>query len=100
MEIGKSNYARLMIQVNDDIYKERLRQNAKWGHQRHSHEMWHVIASEECGEVAQAIQATKGWGKPTDAQNLYTECLHASAVYAAFAEQVLEEMEASTKRKE
>jgi len=87
-----SNYNQLMIDVNDDIYKERERQNAKWGHQRHSHETWHVIGSEETGEVAQAIQAVKGWGKPTDAQDLYTECIHASAVYAAFAEQVLEEM--------
>lgn len=100
MEIDKSNYARLMIQVNDDIYKERERQNAKWGPQRHPHETWYVIAAEEGGEVAQAIQANKGWGKPTDAQNLYEEIVQQAAVLQAFAEQVLEEMEASTKRKE
>jgi len=90
----------LMRIVNAAILAERLRQNAKWGVQRHPHEVWHVIASEETGEVAQAILSAKGWGKPTDAQNLYMECIHASAVYAAFAEQVLEEMEASTNRKD
>lgn len=82
----------LMKVVNEEILAERVRQNEKWGVQRHPHEVWHVIASEETGEVAQAILSAKGWGKPSDAQNLYEECIHASAVYAAFAEQVLEEM--------
>lgn len=84
----------LMLEINHEILKERLRQNKKWGTQRHPHELWHVIASEETGEAAQAILTMRGMGKTTDAQHLLTEVIQASAVYAAWAEQILEEMEA------
>lgn len=82
----------LMQEVNKQILVERVEQNKKWGPQRHPHETWYVIAAEEGGEVAQAIQVLKGWGKPTDAQNLYKEIIQQAAVLQAFAEQVLEEM--------
>lgn len=90
----KTEHTRLMIEVNDDVLAERERQNEKWGLQRHPHELWLTIAIEEVGEVSQAIQASLGWGKPTDASNLYEECIQAAAVFAALAEQVKEEMEA------
>lgn len=86
-----AHIARLMLAVNDDILEERVRQNEKWGIQRHDYPTWLSIAVEEVGEVAQAIQVTKGWGKKSDAQNLYKECIHASAVFQAIAEQVKEE---------
>ena len=88
-----SKRTQLMLDVSDDVLAERERQNEKWGHQRHPHEVWLTIAIEEVGETAQAIQALKGWGKETDASNLYEEAVQAAAVLQAFAEQVKEEME-------
>lgn len=73
-----------------DVEKERARQNELWGLQRHDYGTWLAILIEEVGEVAQAMQATKGWGKQTDANNLYTELIHVAAVATAIAEQVKE----------
>lgn len=84
-------FAHLLLQVNEDVLNERLRQNEKWGHQRHDLGTWLMILIEEVGESAQAMQVKKGWGKPTDASNLYEELIHVSAVASAIAEQVLEE---------
>jgi NTP pyrophosphatase (non-canonical NTP hydrolase) len=81
------NYTKII----NDIHKERVRQNKKWGVQRHDHGTWLQILVEEVGEVAQAMQSAKRWGKETDASDLYTELIHVSAVAAAIAEQVLEE---------
>jgi NTP pyrophosphatase (non-canonical NTP hydrolase) len=92
-----SDYTKLTLDINDDVYKERERQNKKWGIQRHAYGDWLMILTEEVGEVAQAMQKTKGWGKETDASDLYEELIHVAAVASAIAEQV---REASTKRKE
>lgn len=73
-----------------DIYRERERQNAKWGIQRHDFPTWYVILGEEIGEVAQAIQSEKGWSKVTDKSNLYEEIIHSAAVLVAMAEQIKE----------
>jgi NTP pyrophosphatase (non-canonical NTP hydrolase) len=72
------------------VKAERERQNAKWGLRRYDNGTWLAILTEEVGEVAQAMQKEWGWGKPSDAQDLYKELIHASAVSAAWAEQVLE----------
>lgn len=80
----------LISRVSKDVQEERRRQNGKWGVQRHSLEKWFVIASEEVGEVAEAIQAQDSWSKSTDADNLYEECIQVAAVFQAMAEQVLE----------
>lgn len=73
------------------VEAERFRQNALWGKQRHAYGDWLKILVEEVGEVAQAMQKDQGWGKDSDASNLYTELIHAAAVAVAIAEQVLEE---------
>ena len=73
------------------IIKERDRQNKKWGKQRHDNGTWLMILGEEYGEVCQAMQAQMGWGKETDANNLYTELIHVAAVATAIAEQIVEE---------
>ncbi|MFS0822148.1 MazG-like family protein [Bacillus sp. 1P02SD] len=78
--------------VINDVALERLRQNSKWGKQRHDLGTWLQILIEEVGEVAQAMQASKGWGKDTDAQDLYNELIQVSAVAVAIAEQIREEM--------
>lgn len=81
----------LMKKVNAAVLKERMRQNRKWGIQRHSHGDWLKILIEEVGEVAQAMQKHKGWAKETDANDLYEELIHVAAVASVMAEQVLEE---------
>jgi NTP pyrophosphatase (non-canonical NTP hydrolase) len=81
----------LMSDVNRDVLRERDRQNSKWGIQRHDYGTWLQILIEEVGEVAQAMQKAKGWGKESDASDLYTELIHVSAVACAIAEQVREE---------
>ena len=81
----------LMQNVNNDVLAERVRQNGKWGLQRHAHGDWLMILAEEVGEVAEAMQKAKGWGKDTDADNLYEELIHVAAVASAIAEQIAEE---------
>lgn len=80
----------LMTDVHLDIMRERIRQNKKWGFQRHPLPIWYVILGEEYGELGQAIQTGFGWGKETDAYNQYEECIHIAAVAMAIAEQIKE----------
>lgn len=87
----KNRLSLLRNMVLEDINQERNRQDEKWGIQRHDLGTWLTILVEEVGEVAQAMQANKGWGKETDASNLYKELIHVSAVSGAIAEQLLEE---------
>lgn len=54
------NVTEVMKQVNADVLEERMNQNIKWGHQRHSDGDWLKIWIEEVGEVAQAMQKAKG----------------------------------------
>lgn len=81
----------LTLRVLQEINLERQRQDKKWGVQRHEYGTWLKILVEEVGEVAQAMQTNDGWGKETDADDLYTELIHVAAVAGAMAEQVLEE---------
>jgi NTP pyrophosphatase (non-canonical NTP hydrolase) len=81
------------IRVINGVIDERNRQNEIWGIQRHDHGKWLKILIEEVGEVAQAMQKDDGWGKDSDADDLYTELIHVAAVSVAIAEQVLEERE-------
>ncbi|MGE7607602.1 hypothetical protein ACQKML_13425 [Peribacillus frigoritolerans] len=88
-----------MNKVDDQLKKdvlhavetERSRQNDLWGKQRHSYGDWLKILIEEVGDVAQAMQKDQGWGKDSDASNLYSELIHVAAVAVAIAEQVKEE---------
>ncbi|KIL46177.1 nucleoside triphosphate pyrophosphohydrolase family protein [Jeotgalibacillus campisalis] len=72
------------------IDQERVRQDKKWGVQRHDDGTWLQILIEEVGEVAQAMQKEKGWGKESDADNKLKEIIHVAAVATAMAEQELE----------
>lgn len=82
----------LIISVNIDVLKERHRQNVLWGLQRHDLGKWLSLLIEEVGEVAQAMQPVIGLStsKSTDANDLYTELIHVSAVASAIAEQIKE----------
>lgn len=76
------------------VMRERHRQLAKFGHQRHKNPgVWLAILGEEFGEVCQAAGPTMGLstGKPTDADDLYTELIQVAAVAVAWAEQIAEE---------
>lgn len=84
-------YEITMSEVNREVFKERLRQNEKWGRQSHAYGRWLAILGEEFGEVCQAMQQGSQSSKETDADNLYEELIHVAAVASAFAEQVLRE---------
>lgn len=77
------------------VEKERFRQNAIWGRQRHPYGKWLGILAEEFGEVGQAINRIHfpDDAKETDSDNLYEELIHLAAVAVAIAEQVEEERE-------
>ncbi|RNB63279.1 hypothetical protein EDM55_29225 [Brevibacillus centrosporus] len=83
-----------MAHVNNDVLEERCKQDAKWGKQRHDLGGWLMILMEEVGEVSEAMMKERGWGKPTDANDLYKELIQVAAVASAIAEQVLEQSEA------
>lgn len=73
------------------IAMERTNQLNKWGHQRHAPEKWLSIAMEEVGEMCQAMQKDDKQAKKSDADDLLTETIQATAVLTAFIEQLLEE---------
>ncbi|MDQ0269963.1 hypothetical protein [Cytobacillus purgationiresistens] len=77
--------------VIDDVAKERVRQNQKWGVQRRSDGDWLKILIEEVGEVAQAMQNGREWSKESDASDLYNELIQTAAVAVEIAEQIKEE---------
>jgi len=83
----------LMTAVNGDVLRERVRQNEKWGCQRHHMGAWLAILAEEFGEVSQAMQGRLGLTsmKDSDADDLYEELIQVAAVASAIAEQVKEE---------
>lgn len=84
-------YTKLMLLVNDQVLIERTKQHEKWGEQRHSYGDWLTILGEEFGEVCEAMQRNRGWGKKSDAQDLHKELIQLAAVASAIAEQVIEE---------
>jgi NTP pyrophosphatase (non-canonical NTP hydrolase) len=86
--MDNSKYVETMLNVNDDVYTERARQNRLYGQQHHDNGTWLQILIEEVGEVAQAMQQGGTASKETDADDLYTELIHVAAVASAMAEQV------------
>lgn len=91
----KNSFAQLMIDVNQEVFMERMRQNEKFGIQRRPWGEWLAILGEEFGESCQAMQFVLGVEtvKETDSDNLYEELIHLAAVASAMAEQVKEESE-------
>ncbi|MCR9040913.1 MazG-like family protein [Bacillus sp. L381] len=88
-----SRPTKLMLLVNDEVLIERRKQNEKWGIQRHSFGDWLMILGEEFGEVCEAMQRNKAWGKKTDAHDLSKELIQLAAVASAIAEHVIDERE-------
>ncbi|MBB6452006.1 transcriptional regulator with XRE-family HTH domain [Salirhabdus euzebyi] len=91
--VYQANSINHLTKILNDIHRERIRQNQKWGIQRHDWGKWLGILGEEYGEVCQAINRIyfPSDAKPTDAVNLYNELIQLSAVAASMAEQIKEE---------
>jgi hypothetical protein len=83
----------LTMLVLEDVEAERIRQNKKWGVQRHPLPVWMTILGEEFGESCQAVQSYINMvsAKESDSDDLYEELIHTAAVAVAAAEQVREE---------
>jgi NTP pyrophosphatase (non-canonical NTP hydrolase) len=77
--------------VLEYVAEERIRQDVKFGLQRHSMGKWLQILVEEVGEVAQAMQQGEVQSKDTDADDLFAELIQVAAVAIEIAEQVLEQ---------
>ncbi len=77
-----------MLEVFDDIAKERARQDKLWGTQNHAPIVWSAILSEETGEVAKEAM-TDFFGGPTSKEVLAryrTELVQTAAVCVAAVE--------------
>lgn len=85
------NFNKLTHDVLTDVGVERVRQNQKWGLQRHPMGDWLKILVEEVGEVAQAMQIGDVSYKESDADDLYEELIQVAAVAVAIAEHVRED---------
>ena len=72
-------------EIAERIAEERRLQDTKWGYQSHPPEKWHLILSEEVGEVAEAI--LQG-----DITKMQTELIQVAAVIEAWLsnEEVIE----------
>lgn len=70
--------------VLEEIWRERQRQDAKWGEQNHSDELWLAIVTEELGEASKAILEQRFGGGVLD--DIRVELLQAAAVMAAWLE--------------
>lgn len=84
-------FSDIQTKVILDIVAERKRQDSKWGKQVHDDGTWLMILVEEVGELAQAMQRDKHWGKETDQHSKYDELVHCAAVCVAYAEQLKEQ---------
>lgn len=81
-------------QIKLDIWRERQRQDAKWGAQRHSWPEWMTILMEEIGEAAMAANQlywSSGGGKRI--APLRKELIQSAAVIVAIVEHIDELME-------
>ncbi|MXV74509.1 hypothetical protein F4Z99_09540 [Candidatus Poribacteria bacterium] len=63
--------------------KEREFQDARWGQQEHSRRKWFMIAAEEAGEIAEAIENTKE-GSEYPTEKITEEIIQLSAVLEAW----------------
>ncbi len=77
-----------------DVTKERIRQDRKFGPQRHHPAEWMVILGEEygaaCKEACQTIDAPLVKAKGLDEERLYRELTEVAAVAVAIMEQIRE----------
>ena len=72
--------------IVEEIFAERVRQDARWGEQNHTPIWWHAILAEEVGEVAKAILELQFAGKSIAA--VRKELVQVAAVAIAAVESI------------
>ena len=70
------------------ILTEQVRQLSKWGMQNHDPSFWHLILSEEMGEVAEAILKTVGEGHTKNWHDVIEELVQVQAVAQSMIESI------------
>ena len=70
------------------VLKEQLRQIRKWGIQNHDPAFYHLILSEEVGEVAEAILQTVGEGNIQTWSDVIKELIEVQAVAQSMIESI------------
>lgn len=58
---GVNKSTKLTRDILADVFKERLKQDKKWGEQNHESLYWLGIVTEELGESAKAVIEHKDW---------------------------------------
>jgi NTP pyrophosphatase (non-canonical NTP hydrolase) len=75
-----------MSKVLEDIVKERVKQDLKWGEQNHNPYKWTAIIMEELGECSEAVSQTEFGGPKGGLENIRKEAIHTAATALAFVE--------------
>ena len=73
-----------------DVVSERVRQNTKWGVQRHQYGDWIAILGEEFGEASQAA-VEYIFGRHASTDDLRKELVQVAAVAVQIIEQIDEQ---------
>lgn len=81
----------LVVDAENDVWKEVKRQRKLYGVQRHSNNDWLPILIEEIGEVSEALQKNTIAAKQTDKDDLYTELIQVAAVAISWAAATLDD---------
>ena len=75
--------------IHEDIERERDRQHAKWGTQRHDFAVWITVLSEEVGELARAVLGYRAGEAPAfDLDAMRAEAVQVAAVAVAMIEHI------------
>src|SRR5690606_24426312 len=82
-----SNMKPALGRIFADIVAERLRQDEKWGPQRHEWPIWSAILTEETGEVAEASLRAL-WGQDATLDHLREELIQVAAVAVHIVEHI------------
>ena len=73
------------LNIFNKINAERVRQDKKWGEQNHNDEVWHLIASEEFGEISQAVCSAR-FDNQELGEDFEEEVVQTAAVLVAWLE--------------
>jgi NTP pyrophosphatase (non-canonical NTP hydrolase) len=79
------------------VAQERIRQNVKWGDQKHAPAVWLSLLTEEVGELAKEVNEDL-FGDKTAIERMRTEAIQTAAVAIAFIEQLDEQTTINQKK--
>lgn len=81
--MNATQHAKMQTSITE-VFRERIRQEEKWGEQDHSPADWMMILMEEVGEFAQAEMDHRWRGAP--GENIKKELIQVAAVALAMLE--------------